>query len=130
MYLDCLVDDKSISTSLFGPNSNEEFPSWLIWQYLYVEILLREIILRFSFVRDKDISQKLKKMMHWKILAKEYSNSSSKRKQIFIQYATCERANGSVVVLAAASLPARAQARGAHQTPAPEQRGWRETQQF
>jgi hypothetical protein len=36
---------------------------------------------------------------------------------------------GSVVVLPAASLPARAGTRGAHQTPAPEW-GWRETLQF
>jgi hypothetical protein len=26
-YLDCFGDDKSISTSLFGPSSNEEFPA-------------------------------------------------------------------------------------------------------
>jgi hypothetical protein len=45
------------------------------------------------------------------------------------RYRVCKRANGSVVVLAAASLPAWARTRGAHQTPAPEW-GWRETLQF
>jgi len=27
IYLDCLGDDKSTLTSLFGPSSNEEFPA-------------------------------------------------------------------------------------------------------
>jgi hypothetical protein len=38
-------------------------------------------------------------------------------------------ASGSVVVLAAASLPAQARTHGAHQTSAPEW-GWRATLQF